>query len=104
MPSLQDLISSEDYMPTLQVIQSYSHCYPYMNTKTLITYLSDTWTLLCEQTEISKNMTERKLAILQSDNKAEPDTLRATKEEQMKCIGKFRAKILFEVVSMWMVK
>ena len=77
-----------NYMGTFRQIQSYSHCFPYMDTEFLIHSLGDVWELFCEKNEIVKKQTNNKISILKADTKANPDTLKATMAALDKAIGK----------------
>ena len=87
-----------NYIRTFRQIQSYSHCYPYMDIKFLIHSLVDLWELLCEKNEIIKNQTNSKLSILKADPKTNPDVIKAAMTALDDAVGETNKPIFLNLL------
>ena len=72
----------------MRTIQSYTHCYPYMDTFTLIQNVHQAWELLSELYDTEKSIARRKVILLKADNKTDPDILNAAVSILDQSVGK----------------
>lgn len=70
-------IEQNETISAFREMQSFSHCYPYMNRNVLIRNLGDAWELFCEKKEMIRKQAHKKVLTLQADNKVDPVVLSA---------------------------
>jgi len=83
-------IEQNETISAFREMQSFSHCYPYMNRNVLIRNLGDAWELFCEKKEMIRKQAHKKVLTLQADNKVDPVVLSAAISVRDEAIGKFQ--------------
>lgn len=89
-------------MNTLNVVLSYSKCYPYIKTHALIDKISNVWEAFCEKNLAITKQLRRKILVMKADPKADPFILTNTETASVEwcdaCalsnIGLYRMRVL----------